>query len=284
MGGVDNARFVGINNTNSKYITFLDADDWLNNDFLEIHISKIEEFSADIVESGFIRRWGFFHKKHISSEQFITQPKLQNEYFVSFFGKNILKVNMWGKLYRTDIIKSAKLKPSGYKMGEDLFFNLYLFPHINKYVVINYAGYNYRAGGLTSNYNPHLFTDLKEQYFHKLQLIEKYNYKNADRLVRIEMKNILKTHLQQLITYKILSKQELQNFLESEFNYSLPFDNKVNYIDDIVEKIMPTKDNFVYAIKDKNSLECIRITTEYLNQPKHKIKRVVKQLIQRLNN
>lgn len=47
-GGLGNARNVGIENTKSKYILFLDSDDWYPPDYIEEMQKTIEETKADI--------------------------------------------------------------------------------------------------------------------------------------------------------------------------------------------------------------------------------------------
>lgn len=38
-----------------KYITFVDADDWIDADFLELLVTKIEENQADMVAMGYVK-------------------------------------------------------------------------------------------------------------------------------------------------------------------------------------------------------------------------------------
>ena len=42
-GGLSSARNVGIENSRGTYITFVDSDDWLDSDYLEVLHSKIVE-------------------------------------------------------------------------------------------------------------------------------------------------------------------------------------------------------------------------------------------------
>ena len=38
-------------------------------------------------------------------------------------------------------------------MGEDLYFNLEIFPLLKAIYIDDYVGYNYRFGGMTTQYN-----------------------------------------------------------------------------------------------------------------------------------
>lgn len=57
--GVGNARNVGIDISNSKYITFVDADDTLENSFLKEAFELIENNNLDIIIGGYneIKKW-----------------------------------------------------------------------------------------------------------------------------------------------------------------------------------------------------------------------------------
>jgi len=181
------------------------------------------ENNSDIVQMRANRVLGFIKRPYFSpiSSQTITQPALFDKCYISFFGVNLLNVCMWGKLYRIETLRKANLSPSGFKMGEDLIFNLKLFPHCNIYTLIDYRSYNYRIGGLTSRYNPTLWRDLKRQYLIKRGEAEKHSYSKAYRPLAIELKNILITECTQRIFYLYESDEDLIKWIESEIRDNL---------------------------------------------------------------
>lgn len=103
--GVDRVRFSGLELAKGKYVLFIDSDDWLENpDILSIMHEKAEETNADYVEMGMQRvmdrhKW-IKHTGISSVTGLIEIPELFDKYYISFFGYNILSVNMAGKLYR----------------------------------------------------------------------------------------------------------------------------------------------------------------------------------------
>lgn len=138
------------------------------------------------------------------------------KYLISFFGVNILGVQMWGKLYRHDVIdKAGGMIPLRFMMGEDLISNLRIFPFVQRYSRISTSVYNYRFGGITSSYNETLYVDLKEQYYIKMKTAEKYKYEQAYRTIKVEMCNIIFSHLVQLIRFGY-GRNEAKKFLEGE--------------------------------------------------------------------
>lgn len=165
--GVEKARYDGILVAKGEYICFVDSDDWLEKNALKRMYEKAIETDADYVEVGMQRvldRHKIIKKKAYSIiKGLITQPQLFDSYYISFLGVNILSVNIWGKLYKSSILQNPP-QPIGLAMGEDLYFNLELFPHLQKIYIDDYIGYNYSFGGMTTRYNKNLLPNLKVLY------------------------------------------------------------------------------------------------------------------------
>lgn len=218
--GVDEARFTGLKMAKGEYVTFIDSDDWIEPNTLMKMMNYAEMYSCDYVEVGMHRvldKRGYIKRKSISPVLGLIQyPELFDKYYLSFFGYNILAVNMCGKLYRRDSLKKAILKPSGLKMGEDLYFNMMLFPYLNSIYLSDYIGYNYRFGGMTSKYNPSLYVDLKYLYQKKKELIEYYDYHKADDYIRYELINVFKSDVIQKIRFHTESEDRIINGIEEE--------------------------------------------------------------------
>ena len=201
--GVDRARFAGLDAAKGEFVTFVDADDWLEPDALSSMMAIMNEDNYDYVEVSSYKCLGPVKKKRdLPLSGPIRTPELFDKYYISFFGWNVLPVSIWGKLYRMERIQEAGLSPSGFAMGEDLIFNMKLFPYLKSIYLLNAPYYNYRFGGMTSRYNPHLLKDLKFQFLLKLQAIDRYSYHQAENPARIEMVNVLHSDIKQRIIYQ----------------------------------------------------------------------------------
>ena len=274
--GVDKARFTGLEYANGKYVLFIDSDDWLENpEILSIMHQKAEETNADYVEMGMQRvmdRHKWIKNKGISPVTGLIQaPELFDKYYISFFGINILSVNMAGKLYRKSTLDKANITPSGICMGEDLVFNLQLFPHLKSIYILDTIGYNYRFGGMTSKYNKHLYPDLKYLYTLKEKLIEQYQYYKAWDYIRIEMKNVFCSDICQRIIFKTGTEEEIKAIITQELE------------DPIWERILQVKehpnflqDPFVQAIAQKDATTIYRscLTTVKQQAFKRNLKKI----------
>lgn len=217
--GVEKARYDGILTATGEYICFVDSDDWLEKDTIKRMYDKAIETDADYVEIGMQRvldRHKIIKKKaHSTIRGLITQPQLFDSYYISFFGVNILSVNIWGKLYKSNILKNPP-QPIGLAMGEDLYFNLELFPHLQKIYIDDYIGYNYRFGGMTTRYNKNLLPNLKVLYSIKKRKIEEYKYDKASEYIHIELKNVLISDINQQILFNYGSKEDIINQINQE--------------------------------------------------------------------
>lgn len=222
--GVEKARYDGILTATGDYICFVDSDDWLEKDALRRMYDKAIETDADYVEVGMQRvldRHKIIKRKsNPAVKGLITQPQLFDSYYISFFGVNILSVNIWGKLYKRNILKNSP-QPIELAMGEDLYFNLELFPHLQKIYIDDYIGYNYRFGGMTTRYNKNLLPNLKVLYSIKKRKIEKYKCNKASEYIRIELKNVLISDINQRILFNYSSKEDIINQINQELTDSV---------------------------------------------------------------
>lgn len=275
--GVDKARFSGLSIANGDFVMFVDSDDWLcDKDILRKMVIKAQETNADYVEMEMQRvmdKYSWIKHSSINSiKGLIKQPELFNNYYISFFGNNILSINIWGKLYRKSVLDKANLTPSGLKMGEDLAFNLKLFPHLNSIYILDDIGYSYRFGGMTTRYNPSLYIDLKKLYLLKEQLIENYQYYKASNCIKFEIKNVLRSDICQQIIFKVGTKEQIISNISKElsdplWNRALQIEKHPNYFND----------PFVQAIQNKDAEKAYCICLE--KTKKEKWNRISKRIV-----
>ncbi len=130
-GGLSSARNYGIKKLDhSKYVVFLDSDDYLDSEYIYNLVNKAEENHSDVVCSGQYR---------ITEDGLIISHV---QYHLDKNGKCILRhLNMHGKMYRVDYIKEHNLLfPEG-KTYEDNPFNLAAFFLTKNIDFLQYEGY-----------------------------------------------------------------------------------------------------------------------------------------------
>lgn len=201
--GVDMARYSALQVVTGDYITFVDSDDWIEKDAFETLINISFETGADVV-IGKMRRvyyHGLYSKESPYEEDWMNRLILHNElmskYFLSYFGVNILPIQLCSILFRTSVVKSSSIIPSGLKFGEDLLMSMKIFPHINSLYAVNKVVYNYNVG--SPNYSDKYFDTWLESarllYVKKMGTITEIQYEKAIYYQKMELINYLKFYI-----------------------------------------------------------------------------------------
>lgn len=141
--GVSVARNTGIEAAKGDLITFVDADDRLHPEMLQILYDCMENFGGDVAGCGFFL-WS-------SEAQWAQQPAVQDiggrvqAYEPDrYLREAVLHGNSrcWSKLYRRHVVEKVRFQ-EGLTIGEDILFLIRLLPVVNKIVETDYPGYGY---------------------------------------------------------------------------------------------------------------------------------------------
>lgn len=149
-GGVSSARNAGIDAATGGYITFCDSDDYLEPDYLE----TLVQTAKSNPDCGHI--WCCFqtvtgYQKENAAPNYTSTKSLLCYTLQDYMSLHEmwLDAEPWNKLYRTDIVQTAKVRfPEDLSLGEDWLFNLaYIDASANeKIVVVTEPLYNYIRG------------------------------------------------------------------------------------------------------------------------------------------
>ena len=172
-GGLANARNVGIDAAGGEYLLFVDSDDWLEPDALEVLHARAESSGADVVMFDYARVywWGkrqrnvLGHHLDDAGAPVITlhdRPGLIS----------VLNV-AWNKLYRRAFIEAHgfRLPPGFY---EDIPWTYPVLLTAQSIAPVDRALYNYRqrrSGGILRSTDPRHF-DVFDQYRRLFDLID----------------------------------------------------------------------------------------------------------------
>jgi glycosyltransferase involved in cell wall biosynthesis len=127
--GVAKTRNAGLGYANSKYVMFIDCDDWIDSDYLQKFIEEAESKKSDIVIGGYRR---------MSSEKKLYEMHLKNTEWSKY-----ITMAPWAKIYRKDFLTQNKIEFLDNNIGEDVFFNLQAINLTDKVSIIDYRGYNW---------------------------------------------------------------------------------------------------------------------------------------------
>lgn len=216
MGGGE-ARMNGLKKASGEWIMFVDGDDWISENAIEILYKNAIEKDADIVSTELIRvldKFGIIKTKQGNSfSAIVDHDTVMDKYYMGFLGINIFNVGVCTKIYKKSILIESGVKAIG--IGpEDLYLNINVFPYAKRVAFIEDRFYFYRFGGMTNRYNPKWMSDAVVLYKLKKEKINQYNLTKSTLYIRIELLNCVKTHIRQLIKYNIYDKKSIINEIE----------------------------------------------------------------------
>lgn len=142
--GCGGARKLGIENAVGDYIMFLDADDYyINLDFVTRAHFFIKKENADIVEFGV--RMNQEGQAPVNSvvQQSLKIINRDDSAEIAMFNDNIIKFNVWSKIYKKSIVDSHPYSDS--RTFEDVRTVPYWLRAAKEILVINTVEVNYRA-------------------------------------------------------------------------------------------------------------------------------------------
>lgn len=151
------ARNVGINFAKGDFITFIDSDDYIHPQYLEIMLKTINTHNSDIVlvqatlTKELFNEYGEFRNYDVKK---LTQDKLFNLFFSDWKYRAV-----WGKLYKKNIINNKRFINQIY--SEDCEFNTYIATKIKKAILIKSELYYHtiNEGSLMHNITEKFFFD-----------------------------------------------------------------------------------------------------------------------------
>lgn len=135
------ARNTGIDAASGKYLTFVDADDYVEPDYIRNLVCAIGD--ADLCISG-CKQWDADHNKWVTSKYASARHNLAELGNSITQYEDILYAVMWRLYHRKIVIEHDIRFPEDMQYGEDtIFFFKYLF-FIQKIVILNDAQYVHR--------------------------------------------------------------------------------------------------------------------------------------------
>lgn len=154
--GVSRARNIGLMSCTGTFVMFVDSDDYISGDFIEILYSQICD--ADYISSGFTRCDSEGRIEYICSPKEEIELTGKDALYKHYAGVSAqMRINciyVWGKLYRKEIWEDLKFQDG--LLFEDIYIMPYLLLKCKKIKFVSDAGYYYREepNSITNRLNP----------------------------------------------------------------------------------------------------------------------------------
>lgn len=247
--GVSSARNYGIESAKGKWICFIDADDWIDDNYCEIMHDTAIKYNADVVLCGYNRVTPSKTEK-INNDDIITEVN-SREYLINSLNPQTGYGFCHMKIYCKDIIKDIRFKEK-MQVGEDAFFNEQISKNIKKAIFLNKSIYNYRinANSVVRKFDINYVNKYKESMKINKEFIIK-NYKDDINIIQ-NLYNFIAFHVLLIAVNYCFNnenpRKDKTNLLKEICNYQEFYDGikKCNY-----EKLSTTRKITLFTIKHR---------------------------------
>lgn len=154
--GVSAARNAGIEGSTGEWLMFVDGDDWIEPDMIEVMLGLAEAKRCDVCVSGYCsEKPGCIIEYSFNKlSGYILTPEDKVDLFMSHlletkrlcgYNENVPLSSQCFKLYHKDLFKNNNIRfKDGVIFGEDLLFSMYVLRHAERVVLCAGAFYHYR--------------------------------------------------------------------------------------------------------------------------------------------
>lgn len=223
--GLEMARRTGLEHATGEYVMFVDGDDWLPKNAVEVLLNVIKKENADVCfgkGKRVIDKYGLIKRKpkqEIYNNVVINKNEFKEKYYESFCGWGGFPICIWGKLYKKSLLDFCDIKAVGVTLGEDLCFNLQVLPKAQKIVSTPETIYFYRWGGMTNKINEKLFMEACKVYNFKMDIFLKMGMTDCIEKASFELCNFFQSYIQQYLIFygindnhvNLIAEKEIQN-------------------------------------------------------------------------
>lgn len=144
--GVSHARNEGLKHVKGSFVSFIDSDDWIDNDMFENLLEHMIKYNSEIGVCGYKLEYGTHSKIKLKKMKECTLAR-EEAVKIIFSYKNdkvqkAISWELWDKIFDYRIIQNLKFDESIF-MGEDMLFCWQAFKHIRQLSYVPIYAYHY---------------------------------------------------------------------------------------------------------------------------------------------
>lgn len=253
--GANVARHNGIKNSTGDYCMFVDSDDWIEKDSVEILINYLKEENYDIIKFNGITEPNKKLKNYYDLKELSSKKMKKEELFDLLINTKILN-NMCFSIYKSKLFKNISVSNEKISNCEDFLTNLEVYTKVKNVLFISNILYHYEINLNSTTKNVDLEKNLKNIkdliYVHNRLFdyakIWKMDNDVIMKKISFNILTIVRSSVFNLFKSKKINKKIFFNMINDifdldEYNNLYLFLNKQE-----LNKILKSK-NFIFKIK-----------------------------------
>ena len=214
--GIGATRNTLLDNACRQYFLFIDSDDWIEPDMIELLYNKAEETKADVTVCDFFEE---LKNKNVIVTDVVFDDIEKNRY--NIISATETRPCLWNKLIKRDLYNLCSRIPAGLNYGEDKCIAIQLYFHANKIAKVNKPLYHYvkyNMGSITTKDRNRKYFKNALQYWNFLSdFFQKQDTKYIEKLDLEKIKH--KASLMISTNSYSLRKEYAKMFYEEETIY-----------------------------------------------------------------
>lgn len=169
-GMAGGARNIGIRKANGNYISFIDADDWVDTNYLYHMVHALSENQADIAISAVKREWE--HRKDSAYRyEYGIGNLISGRYAITLLSNKLdqdvsISSIVCNKLFRTSLLQENSLSFLENSVNEDDVFTFFALRKAKKVAIVGHTNYHQyqRKGSTSRTFSPKAVLDLFQAF------------------------------------------------------------------------------------------------------------------------
>ena len=256
--GASKARNVGIEHATGKYISFLDADDYIEHDMYEKLYKKMLEVDVNILRANYIKEDVENGITETGSLYTISNKKLNRDdirqILLPYIFDDKIKAYSPLLLLKTDFVKGHFFFKENIHMMEDLLFFLDILMATDYVYFYDFACYHYILHSTSSS---HLRKNIIRNYKNTLMVVSYI----LDTLNRNQVGDIVYKKVHHI--YSVVITKYITRLLKLNDEYTITFDQMKELLS------LDGVDELIKGVDFSEDLEYIQVAGKYIQEKEY---------------